>query len=132
MPTKIFISYSSNDIKIVEKVDHYLTSQGFDVWRDVNKIRTGGMWPYEIGEALEVCERLVLIVSKSAMKSHQVYKEWFYFDNHNKPLHCLLIETCELDWRLESYQYIDGREKLEFALSKLAEDLNQPFNPRTK
>jgi hypothetical protein len=71
--TSIFISYSSKDVKIAERI-HNLLDNDFEVWRDESEIRRD--WSKEIADALSQQDIVLLIWTKNASESQYVKNEW--------------------------------------------------------
>ena len=75
MPPSIFISYSSKDIKIAEKLETELKEAGFnDLWRDKRKIEKD--WSREIALALAESDVICLLWTKNSTESPWVKNEW--------------------------------------------------------
>jgi len=73
--TRVFVSYSSKDRKIVEQIHKILVSlDNFDVWRDETRLETN--WSREIAFALADSDVLCLMWSESAAASKWVKHEW--------------------------------------------------------
>lgn len=66
MSISLFISYSSNDIQIAEKIENHLLANQFSVWRDKRKIETD--WSKEIADALSKSDIVLLIWSENSSK----------------------------------------------------------------
>jgi len=73
---KVFISHSWEDNEISRKLAEYLKCDGADIWIDYSKIHGGDSLPRRISEALEWCDTLILLWSKSAKESYYVNLEW--------------------------------------------------------
>ena len=80
----VFISYARQDQTVAEKVEACLTAAGVRVFRDKSNIGAGTNWDMTIEQALEKCERMVLLLSPSSMSSKEVYDEWFPFNQKRK------------------------------------------------
>lgn len=125
----VFISYAKADNAIAENVEAFLNSAGIRVFRDTH-IPAGGNWDAAIEEALQECQRMVLLLSSSSMPLRkEVHREWFYFDQKAKPIHPLYIQDCELHSRMRAYNYIDARRDLKGALDRLLKDLRSGIVP---
>lgn len=145
-PAKIFISYSSRDRELVEKIHGYLASAGLDVWRDQDRLETD--WSREIAFALADADVLCLMWSENAANSKYVQHEWLTaralekpvyicrlgeYKNYPQPLHNRQdvrfedIETGskELIRRLNDAK--DFSERYEYNI--LPKNSNIPFNP---
>jgi len=73
---KVFISHSWEDNEISRKLAEYLKRDGADIWIDYARISGGESLPRRLSEALEWCDTLVLLWSKSAENSYYVNLEW--------------------------------------------------------
>jgi len=73
---KIFISHSWEDNDISRKLAEYLKRDGADIWIDYARISGGDSLPEIIGDAIEWCDIMVLVWSKSAASSYFVKLEW--------------------------------------------------------
>lgn len=78
--TNIFLSYArSDDEPFVRRLQADLTAAGFDVWFDKNDLRSRGLtFHHEIRNAIDACDRLVLIVGPRSAQSEYVRQEWQY------------------------------------------------------
>ncbi len=127
----VFISYASPDRAIAEQVEVYLKAAGLRVFRDSSDIRKGANWDLTIEQALNECQRMVLLLSSSSMPDRkEVFREWFYFDQERKPIYPLFLEKCKLHSRMYAYNYIDAQgTKLQAALEVLLKELERDFTP---
>jgi hypothetical protein len=82
---KIFISYSSKNRKIVEKIYNYFATAGLDVWRDKERLETD--WSREIAQALADSNALCLMWSENAAKSKYIRHEWVTARALEKPVY---------------------------------------------
>lgn len=123
----VFISYARLDEPIAKKVEAFLTAAGVRVFRDKSNIGPGVNWDLTIEEALLKCQRMVLLLSPSSMKSKEVYNEWFPFDQKRKKIFPLYLQDCELHRRFYSLNYIDARSDLQSALERILDDLKRDF-----
>ncbi|MCI0495761.1 TIR domain-containing protein [candidate division KSB1 bacterium] len=91
---KVFISHSWEDNETSRKLAEYLKRDGADIWIDYTRIHGGDSLPRRISEALEWCDTLVLLWSKSAKDSYYVNLEWENaLDLQKNIIPCLLDET---------------------------------------
>ena len=120
----VFISYARPQAPIAQALEQFLSSAGIRTFRDVSAIQAGMDWNQTIEQALSETTKLVLLLSSASMPYRkEVYREWFAFDQANKPILPLLIETCQLPSRLLSIQYIDARSDLKQAFEHLLKAL---------
>ena len=73
--TDVFISYSREDKDKVTALAEKLRAAGVAVWMDVGGIDAATMWSEEIVNALDSAKVLLLMVTPSAVNSHNVAKE---------------------------------------------------------
>ena len=71
----VFISYSREDKDRVLELTARLSAAGVPLWMDVGGIDGATMWGEEIVHALENAKVLLLMVTESAVRSHNVAKE---------------------------------------------------------
>ena len=125
--TKIFISYQRESEAEARDLYQQLKNAGFDVWQDVENIRHTDRWADAIDDALRGCDRMILLMTQKSMESIEVREEWFYFRNHRKPLHCLLLSDCEIHYKLLPYQYLDWRIPASRPWGRLFDELRAEF-----
>jgi|SRR5690554_1546881 len=106
---RIFISYSRRDTEYVSSLADALRKQGFDVWFDEN-IRTGTDWDDTLEEELKKADTIILVLSKTSVKSENVKDEMNYVLNLGKVINPIKIEDCDVPMRLARKQYIDFEE----------------------
>ena len=72
----VFISYARDDKeRVFELLVDRLRAAGVPLWIDVGGIDGAAMWGEEIVNALDQAKVLLLMVSQSAVGSHNVVKE---------------------------------------------------------
>jgi TolB-like protein/tetratricopeptide (TPR) repeat protein len=71
----VFVSYSREDKDRVLELTAKLRAAGVPLWMDVGGIDGAAMWGEEIVNALEKAKVLLLMVTESAVRSHNVAKE---------------------------------------------------------
>ena len=74
-PADVFISYSREDKERVLDLASRLRSAGVDIWIDQGGIDGAAQWGEAIVHALDRAKVLLLMVSESAVRSHNVAKE---------------------------------------------------------
>lgn len=75
MSKQVFISYSSNDIEVANKICNLLENRGIDCWIAPRDIDPGKNYGEEIIKAIESTTATVLILSENANRSHHVKNE---------------------------------------------------------
>jgi hypothetical protein len=108
MPTA-FISYSRNDWQsFVAGLVSSLAKGSQKVWIDQNYILGGNDWMDAIGEALQVCDALLLVLSPDALNSRWVKLEYRYFVLQEKPIIPILYrQIAKMPFELAPLHYID-------------------------
>ncbi|MCP5106171.1 MAG: TIR domain-containing protein, partial [bacterium] len=121
-PVKIFISYSSRDRKIVEKIHGYLATAGLDVWRDQDRLETD--WSREIAMALTDADALCLMWSENAANSKYVQHEWLTARALEKPVY-----ICRLGKYKNYPQPLQNRQDVPFEnIKKGSKELIRQLN----
>jgi hypothetical protein len=62
-PIDVFISYSSADVALAERLEHLLKARGKRVWRDKTRLQPGQRVTNVIPEALREAKAVVTIFS---------------------------------------------------------------------
>ncbi|MBN1203036.1 MAG: SUMF1/EgtB/PvdO family nonheme iron enzyme [Anaerolineae bacterium] len=125
----VFISYERESESTATAIREQLQRAGFTVWQDVENIRHTDLWLMAIDQALRETDRLVLLMTPKAMESQGVFVEWFFYYNKRKPIHCLMVETCEPNVALLPYQYLDWRDSAKRDWARLVTELHTPPKP---
>src|ERR1043166_7052828 len=66
--SKVFISYSPRDAKVVAARLYASLSQRYDVWQDIHGIGSGRQWDAEIEAALRNSKVLVFLLTPQAVR----------------------------------------------------------------
>lgn len=126
-PIKIFISYSSKERNIADKVKLYLQSIGMDCWMAPNSISPGSNYTKEIPTAISNSNAVVLILSKFAQESNWVPKEIDSAINKGVKIIPLQIDDKPLNeqfgFMLSQSQRIDAHNRFSLALDDLKKAL---------
>jgi hypothetical protein len=81
----IFISYSRSDWQeFVADFVQRLQANGFSVWVDQHLLVGGDDWMDSIGEALDKCKVLILVMTPESLASRYVKMEYRYFLNNDR------------------------------------------------
>ena len=104
---KIFISHSWEDNEISRKLAENLKRDGADIWIDYARIEGGDSLPEIISNAIDWCDTLILVWSKSAIDSYWVKEEWTCAHSLRKRIVPCLIDSSKLPSILMSKLYID-------------------------
>jgi hypothetical protein len=108
-PTTTFISYSRDDWSgFVSGLVSDLARDSHKVWVDQDYIFGGDDWLDAIGEALQVCDNLLLVLSPDALNSRFVKMEYRFFFHQEKPIIPILYRNvAQLPFELATLQFID-------------------------
>ncbi len=127
----IFISYSRSDWdSFVESLVTRLRDKGHAIWIDQHLLIGGDNWMDEIGEALDTCKLLILIMSPDALGSKFVKMEYRYFFNHDKTIIPILYRPVQrIPPELSVTQYIDFHQNADkIAFPQLISVINKQLS----
>jgi CRP-like cAMP-binding protein len=117
---EVFISYARADLYFAKRLATGLRRFGVTTWLDVHNIRPGLSWARQVGEALDDCSAMVLVISPASMSSENSDDEWNYFLDKGHPIIPVLLEEAPRPYRLNKLQYIDFTSTpFDTALTKL-------------
>lgn len=128
--SKIFLSHSSKDKEIVRKFKNDLEREGYAVWFDEDEIGIGDEITKSIQSGLEETHLLIIWITKHAVESGWVRREWEsklheeIFQNKTLVLP-ILAEDCEIPKFLALKRYADFRMSYEEGFSVLKNDLKK-------
>jgi hypothetical protein len=140
---RVFISHSSKDKQFATWLSVDLANHGHNPWLDEWKIRAGESIPTKIGEGLENCDFVVVVLSENAVASHWVEREWQakYWDEVAKGkirVIPVLLRECKIPTLLRVKKYADfsisynnGLEDLLVAIASQPKRSNLKFAKTT-
>jgi TolB-like protein/Flp pilus assembly protein TadD len=109
---EVFVSYSREDNDKVLELTGRLRAAGVPLWMDVRSIDGAAMWGEEIVNALARAKVLLLIVSESAVHSHNVTKEVLLASERKGHILPVLLEPTQIP---PSLQYpLAGIQQIEY------------------
>jgi len=122
--TRVFLCHASIDKPIVNRVATDLARLEIAPWLDSWKIRAGDSIPQKISSGIKDSDCVVVFLSKNAVTSHWVEREWQakYWDEiqRNEVLVIpALLEDCEIPQLLKAKKYADFREDYGDGLKEL-------------
>lgn len=124
-PPKVFVSYARVDEPFVARLANSLIKHNHDVWLDRYRIEPAKSWARQIGEALDQCQVMLLVVSPASMASENVEDEWNYFLDNKRPVVVARLKGCKVPYRLSKLQYVDfDGQDFDQALARVAATLN--------
>lgn len=125
VPATVFVSYARQDQDFVSRLANNLLKHDIDVWLDLYRIEPGRSWARQIGEALDDCRIMLLVLSPNAVDSENVDDEWNYFLDQKKKVVSVLHQPCKIPYRLSKLQYVDfDTTDFDQALARLVATLN--------
>jgi hypothetical protein len=104
-----FVSYARRDWDgFVSSLVSDLAKEPQKVWIDQDYLAGGDDWMDAIGQALQICNRLLLILSPDSISSKYVKMEYRYFFKHDKPIIPVLYRQIDnMPFELAPLNYID-------------------------
>lgn len=99
----VFISHSSIDKEIADKVCETLEARGLKCWIAPRDIMPGSEWAVAISNAISVVRAMVVIYSKNSAQSTQVPKEIALAEKRGKFILPYKIDDTELEGAFEYY-----------------------------
>ena len=88
----VFISHTSRDDEIAQRVHDVLEAAGINSWLDQIDVQPGDEWHSKIDEALRTASSVLVLLSNAATNSPTVTAEYRTFLAQNKALYVALIE----------------------------------------
>lgn len=127
MPS-VFISYSSDDVGFVKRLEAELRSHGVSLWLDRKQIKVGQRIPRRIKEGIFECDYFLIVISKSSLQSNWVRDELdsAYFESIKDRIDTVLpvvVNDVEIPKELQHIRFADFRTSFKQGL----EDLLQVF-----
>ncbi|MCB0118773.1 MAG: toll/interleukin-1 receptor domain-containing protein [Anaerolineales bacterium] len=107
MSQQVFISYSHSDADFANELCKAIESAGYEVWLDRTDIQTGSHWDDEIVKGLNASQLFLILLSNRSVASQNVKDEIGYAIDHNMQILPVLLEACDIPFRLKRYQYVD-------------------------
>jgi len=125
---RIFLSYSRTEMYHAEAIALSLQHAGLNIWFDLQQLEPGCIWLDEITRGLQHANQLVVIVSKTALASPWVYKEWQHAIDTQVPIHLILFEEVNFG----THNFIDENgEEITIDTSTLLDHANSIIDGRT-
>lgn len=124
MPTStIFFSYGRENSAFVLDLAKELRKAGANIWLDQLDIEPGARWDRSIEKALKASDTLMVILSKDSVESHNVMDEVSYALEEHKKVVPVLMEACEIPFRLRRLQYADFTKNHQTGIATLIKAL---------
>jgi len=100
-----------------------LKAAGANVWLDQLDIAPGQRWARTVQDALNNCQRLLVILSPSSVSSTNVEDEVAFALEKHKTVIPVLYRECEVPYQLRPFQYVDFRTDYDRGLRTLLRTL---------
>lgn len=136
-PRQVFISHSSQDADVAQKLSADLRAQGWQTWIAPDSIRPGEKWVEAINRGLAESGVLVLLLTKEAAASTYVRDETNHaieLMRHGDTVRVIPVEIepvspGDIPFTWSSLQRISFRENYEGGLRTLLHELNPQSHP---
>lgn len=92
----LFLSYSRKDVDKAERIIADLSALGYRVWLDSDQLRGGDHWREKIVQAIETCDRFLILLSPNSVVSEHVTKELVLAETAQRTIIPLMIDDTEL------------------------------------
>jgi TIR domain-containing protein len=104
-----FVSYARHDWDgFVSSLVSDLGKEPHKVWIDQEYLAGGDDWMDAIGQALRICDTMLLILSPESISSKYVKMEYRYFFKYDKPIIPILYKQIDsMPFELATLNYID-------------------------
>ena len=122
----IFFSYSRDDSEFVLNLAKSLRDAGAQIWLDQFDIAPGNHWDSTIEEALQKSGTLLVMLSKTSVESNNVMDEVSFALEEDKKVIPVLLEECDIPFRLRRLQQADFRKDYQRGMSSLVQTLGFP------
>jgi len=126
-----FFSYSRTDAAFALRLANDLRASGADIWIDQLDIEPGARWDAAIQAALKESNDLIVVLSPKAVASENIMDEVSFALEHNRRVVPVLIEQCEIPFRLKRLQYISFIEGYDKGYERLRAVLAMPPDEAT-
>lgn len=128
MPHDVFVSHSTKDKEVADRVCEAMEAEGIPCWIAPRDILPGKLWAEAIIDAIDESKVMVLVLSSHANESGHIKREIERADNSKTALIPLFIEKITpskyLDYFIKNTQWLDASTPpLEPHLHKLAQTI---------
>ncbi|MCU0863680.1 MAG: toll/interleukin-1 receptor domain-containing protein [Planctomycetes bacterium] len=122
---RLFLSHATSDKTFARSLAVDLHHMGHTVWLDEWEISVGQSIPLCIGQGIDEADFVLVVLSKAAVKSGWVAREWSakYWDEVGKSASLVmpvLLQDCTIPALLRGRKYADFRHDYPSALEEIA------------
>ena len=128
---EVFLSHSSKDRKFVLKLVRFLKKKRIRYWYSAIHITGAKQWHDEIGNSLQRCNWLVVVLTPNSVKSQWVKHELLFAlreNRYNGRIIPLLLRRCDysrLSWTLSGFEFVDFTESFTEGCKQLMRSWNK-------
>ena len=122
-PHTAFFSYSRDDSEFALRLAEDLKAADANVWLDQLDIAPGQRWARAVQDALNNCQRLLVILSPSSVSSTNVEDEVAFALEEHKTVIPVFYRDCKVPFQLRPFQYVDFRTDYDRGLKTLLRTL---------
>ena len=112
VPTRVFISYASQDAAVAEQLCAALEAAGLPCWIAPRDVRAGESYAAAIVQAINSCRMLVLLLSQAAIDSPHVLREVERASSKRRPVLSVRMDAAklppDLEYFLSANQWFDA------------------------
>jgi len=123
---QLFISYSRFDKVLAQRLADDLGQQGYAIWLDVRSIPHGANWDNEVQRGLDTSDVMIVLLSPTSAASQNVADEWSYFIERGKRILPIMVQMCDVPFRLSRRQRVDFIQGYDQGLVELLHALTEP------
>lgn len=131
--TKVFISYTSHDQELANKLCRALESEGLRVWIAPRDIPAGSDYSTAIDQALRQCTHFVVLISEHSMRSKYVKSELTNAFDNDAVILPYFIEQIEpvpgFAFYLKAQQWIYGYNSVDKGIATLVNAIKSKTPP---
>jgi hypothetical protein len=134
----VFISYSSKDKELVDRIVARLGKEGHDVWLDRLRISPGDNVHRKIQDGLEKADAFVVVLSENSFRSELVQQEVTTIalqravSSRPRQVIPVRIDEVQVPNYFSDLEYLDLSTDFEAGLIRLSEQLKAPNIPSTE
>ena len=122
-PQTAFFSYSRDDSEFALRLAEDLKAAGANVWLDQLDIAPGQRWARAVQDALNNCQRMLVILSPASVSSTNVEDEVTFALEEHKTVIPVFYRDCKVPFQLRPFQYVDFRTDYDRGLKTLLRTL---------
>jgi hypothetical protein len=103
----IFISYARENRSFADRLVRDLEANNISTWMDRSNLKGGQEWTPTIQDAIDACQTMLVVLSRSALTSRYVPPEYNYAYAHGKRIIPLIYQRVDLPFPLQGLHAID-------------------------